>query len=785
MKRRKSLILALISAIVVSVSAVVAFSYASYVYNHRFESPVEFNTGLLKSYFAGGEGTSNDPYVIEEPIHLRNLQKLNVFGVFSENTHFKLSDNIPTAGMNYEGDDLFPIGSEDNPFYSQFDGNGKRINALVVNGSQTSDIGMFGYTAMNSMVKNFVLSAPTIKVTSDNNPNSLSNANPMAPLFANATEGAPSLQLTLTVKSGQTPAYFTTNKSSLVGSNGVTYEIHYKSSDESLLSFNENNDRWSVSTPSGAKDGEFFPVQLTARVYGVYQNMIISYLLERWHINVTHDNNVNIENTAQNIHPGHWKTIHATANEGAGPHGTYVGFFIGHSDGDAEHLGLYGGTSSSQAANAKLIVEGRQVSSFLTLIGRSVNDNVRDDANATFAHRYFDFNEIINEAGAPVSPKIDPVNFTLPANPTAHGQIANYFTTINTRATNISKYYGLSNDEVKYIRFYPTLSNGSATFNELDENNNPISVTKNTLSFSNKPLKGLVYNKKGGFLNLQRVNQDYALHNALWIYMTTDNIPGGFGGLFSRHDKRFEIKLTITYIASSSSLNNNFQILFNGYKPTGGLFAPNLVQSTNWQDLATQTDDEGTPLFVPSQHPLIPLDENNNPMQNQVVTQEINFSIHTNAMGVSGDYHTMIGFGVGKTRQGAVIYNSTNDDNYMSTVAFNHDNFDLQILDVDLFFTSKSGEYARQINNVDYIYSIPTYSNGTWSNWNRASGVNVYFDVDANILTPGRTATYRFYRSSGGTFQTSRVYGYYDIPSGMSWQLRNKSGYAQATLASG
>lgn len=162
MRKRFSLAIYLISCIVTGTSAAVGLAYASYVYNRGYETPVEFNSGILANYFDGGNGTSTSPYLIETPDHLRNVQKLNVLGVFSENTYFKLSDDIPSSGMIWNGEDLLPIGSEDYPFYSQFNGNGKRINNLVVTGSQTNDIGMFGYVAMNSRIENFLLSSPTI-----------------------------------------------------------------------------------------------------------------------------------------------------------------------------------------------------------------------------------------------------------------------------------------------------------------------------------------------------------------------------------------------------------------------------------------------------------------------------------------------------------------------------------------------------------------------------------------------------------------------------------------------
>ncbi len=774
MKKKIALILSLISTIVVATAAAISFSYASYVYNTRFETPVDFNTGLLKSYFEGGSGTSGDPYTISTPDHLRSLQKLNILGVFNENTHFQLSNNIATAGMDWSGDDLRPIGSEDYPFYSQFDGNGKRINNLVVNGGQTSDIGMFGYTSMGSSVTDFILSAPTIKVTSENNPDHESNANPMAELFSHPTTGAASLQLTLTRKSGSTSAYFTTNQSTITAG-GVTYDIYYKSTNTDRLYYNSSNNRWIVQAPSGAKSGEYFPVQLTARVYGVYENKIISYLLERWHINVTHDNNVNILDAANNINPGHWKTMHAGVDEGMGPHETYVGFFIGHLDGETRHLGLYGGTSKSATNNAKLIVEGRPVSSFTTLIGRSVNDNVKDDSNATFAQRYFNFPEIIgvDENGNPIPPNIAAENFTLPTYPTAHGQIANYMTTTNNRAVNMSKYYGLSDAEAGYIRFYPTLSNGVATYGSLSEP---------ALSYDNKALTGYVYSTKGGILNLGRKNENFTLNNAMWIYMTSESLPGGWRNLFSRTDQRYEGKIKITYVSSGSE-NNKFQILYNAYDPTATgswLNYPSKVSEDYWVDLSSKSDDDG-PLYYPNDHPIIMKDEFGNPLTNQIVEQEINFNINVSKMGFTGDFHAMIGLVVGKTGTLTNTQDFASSDNRLTKSIFSIDSFSLKILELNLFFTSKEGGLSRQINSVDYISAIPTYSAGTWSNWSRDSGVRVYFDVGSNITSPGTSASYYFYRTASAFLSSSRVYGNSTL-SNSAWQLQNTSGFATATI---
>ncbi|MFA7701090.1 MAG: hypothetical protein WCX85_04415 [Bacilli bacterium] len=782
MKKRITLAIYLVSSIVVGTATAVSLSYASYVYNSRYQTPVEFNSGILNEYFESGDGTSSYPYSIRYPQQLRNLQKLNVLGVFSENTYFKLDDNIPAGGMDWDSVDLLPIGSEDYPFYSQFNGNGKRINNLSVTGSQTNDIGMFGYVAMGSRVENFLLSSPIVRVTADNNPSALSSMNPFAQVFANPLNNlAATLGLNLTQKSGSVPAFFTTTMST-ISAGGTTYSIYYKSTNENLLTY--QNNRWEVQVPVDGEEGNFYPVQLSARVYGVYQNKIISYTLERWHINVTYDGNINIANPDNDINIGYWKTLNAATGEGLGPHKTYVGFFIGHLDGEAYFLGLYGGTSSSTTSNAKLIVQGRPVSSFSSLIGRTLNDNLKDDANGTFASRDFDFDYIIDNTTYPSDPAI----FTLPSEPTSSNGVNTYMTTINNRSRSLSNYYSLTNDELDYMRFYPSLSNASTTYytGEFDQYNNEIQITQDALSLDNKPLSAHVFNKP--WLYLWREQNNFFLRNGIWMYLSAPSATG-WGGFFSRKTNRYEAKIRVTYVASGDQ-GNNFQFLFNGWNPSAaGIPAiSEHVAYSHWRNLTTLTDDDSNPIYNPNDYPIIQLDDNDDPIVNRVVEHEISFELNLNKISLSTDYHLMLGMGVGSALDGSDSDWTVNSSNqyFFSNEKFSKvGNFTLRILKLDLFFTSLDGQYSRQMTNVDYLYSIPTFSSEIWSNWNKPSETRICFDVGNGILSPGVNATYRFYRSGGAFWTTSRVYGYHSIPSGSGWELKNTYGYTQAVLGNG
>ena len=87
----------------------------------------------LSSYFAYGDGSSDDPYGIRTPRHLYNLAWLQYLGYFKDTddnqvqTYFELADNIDMTGWV-----LPPIGTEDYPFISRFDGQGYVVSNLTV-----------------------------------------------------------------------------------------------------------------------------------------------------------------------------------------------------------------------------------------------------------------------------------------------------------------------------------------------------------------------------------------------------------------------------------------------------------------------------------------------------------------------------------------------------------------------------------------------------------------------------------------------------------------------------
>jgi len=107
--------------------------------------------------FAGGSGTSGDPYQITTPAELASLS--SYLGAGNSGKYFKVMNNIDLNVSPYNtGTGWTPIGTNGNNFYGHFDGNFKTISNLYFNSSGTSYAGLFGETASGSIVQNVLLS---------------------------------------------------------------------------------------------------------------------------------------------------------------------------------------------------------------------------------------------------------------------------------------------------------------------------------------------------------------------------------------------------------------------------------------------------------------------------------------------------------------------------------------------------------------------------------------------------------------------------------------------------
>lgn len=104
--------------------------------------PTDFGGSTKTAYFAAGDGSKGDPYVISSPVHFYNLAWLQYLGYFNLGTYinndraqsyFKL--DFDGANLDMQGLAIPPIGTREYPFIGFLDGNGKTVSDFVVSNS--------------------------------------------------------------------------------------------------------------------------------------------------------------------------------------------------------------------------------------------------------------------------------------------------------------------------------------------------------------------------------------------------------------------------------------------------------------------------------------------------------------------------------------------------------------------------------------------------------------------------------------------------------------------------
>ena len=96
-----------------------------------YKEDAEIDGIVNGAYFAGGDGTEDNPYLISNYRHLRNLALLQNNGKFNKDSdndgtpdeiyHFAIKDGV--TELNVSSVWIPPIGTKDNPFYGTFNGN--------------------------------------------------------------------------------------------------------------------------------------------------------------------------------------------------------------------------------------------------------------------------------------------------------------------------------------------------------------------------------------------------------------------------------------------------------------------------------------------------------------------------------------------------------------------------------------------------------------------------------------------------------------------------------------
>lgn len=117
------------------------------------------SVSIARAQFAGGSGTEDDPYQVED---FRQLQEVRN----NIDKHFIQTDAIDTGGSESRGtteeDGFEPIGNEKAGFTGTYNGNGFQIYNLYIDRELADHLGLFGVVDEDGKIQNVILENVTI-----------------------------------------------------------------------------------------------------------------------------------------------------------------------------------------------------------------------------------------------------------------------------------------------------------------------------------------------------------------------------------------------------------------------------------------------------------------------------------------------------------------------------------------------------------------------------------------------------------------------------------------------
>ena len=793
-----SVITLLVSSLVISF---VAFTYAAYL-NHETHKH-QINVKIDYSEYFDNSSTLHT-YVITTPEHINNLSKLVAMGVFGPNDTFLLGGNIDCSTFN---DPLIPIGSDDTPFYSVFDGQGYTISNLKVVGNDVADVGMFGYVANGATIKNFLLDSPIVSVTGSISNYStdsylIRNNNPFRKKFG---EDLYSLAKSFSLN----PSDNTSNAKSEFTQFQITYDA---STNTELSAFpikayvnksgilTEGSDLKFTLQQSYSGDSQYFTIEMYIEglvLDSETNNYFYSRIsLEKFkvYLNVVEDSNGNISKgfvkDPEDIHV-YKKTIetlptHIVSDKTYNYYNQHVvnaGIVVGHLDGNASYIGVKNGT---------LKADNRPYRSNSILIGKKIDDD--DVSSLSREHVNFTENAEIGDKlqfGSPSTNKGDidsdtqnryinniytggAYGFTTAARDNDYLKI--YGSQGQTTGANNLKFVKMTDEEGKESRFLSFRDSmecyhskaetynggifGTATYrgskNFYRENCISMWVSTETSSGLGNVINNLLSTSGDFYLNF---NFDYILFDTLG----DDIANNGFS----------KAKLKIMSSTKRSTRSGHI-FLFGAldyYSYTeSGYERPEDENGVVYYDAktvpigsATGNNDAGYVDSSVSAYPLsfskddvTPCTDINQAQYESSFVKHKNISVVSNTGLFKWDYTSnnrtpifCVGLDLSDCVEGQEI-------------AFN-------ILDFTVTLSSLNGNYSSEPLTVDYFTGTPQYNNGEWSNWPMSSNVKVqtscfsklvndstYNENDKTFSSPYPVMTFIPYIPSNYTITTSR-----------------------------
>ena len=118
----------------------------------------EFESDPDWSPFAGGDGSAESPYQIE------NAAQLYAVGSYPS-AHFVLTDDITLPKVGMDSGNISPLCSDENPFLGNFDGAGHKIIDMSVYNTQTFYSGLFAVIGSAGSVENVTFENASVRGT--------------------------------------------------------------------------------------------------------------------------------------------------------------------------------------------------------------------------------------------------------------------------------------------------------------------------------------------------------------------------------------------------------------------------------------------------------------------------------------------------------------------------------------------------------------------------------------------------------------------------------------------
>lgn len=344
--------------IVASTATFLTFSYFLSKIQLDLETKVD---DTISSYFGGGTGTESSPFTISTTDHFKNFITLNNRGYFNENVHFSLTASLDFSDV----EPLVPIGTESYPFEGFFEGNFNSLTNIKIYSQHYQDIGVFGYVGFSGEINNLLIVNPNIDTTRNSS------------LYdANYDSYTPDSGITIATPSiSSTSSYtFSINKP-----DGVV--IKAKSADSSIASITRNT--YQVSAVSTASEDAITYVTFYQECYDS-NNIRFNKVIDRYQVTV---NNKLITKLTNYFTDNSLTTPIDYRFYDPSTHGFNIGLFCGHLDGNANYIGVQGGT---------LTTKHRMYHSDTGLIGLENQERVASVKAGNRNNFIFNFDDIVN-----------------------------------------------------------------------------------------------------------------------------------------------------------------------------------------------------------------------------------------------------------------------------------------------------------------------------------------------------------------------------------------------------